>query len=411
MTRTTALFVILALSAAPLAVAQAEDPKALIEGALADHKAGRFAEAIAAYQRFLELQPRNIEIRSNLGAALAHEGRYQEAIDQYRQALAVDATRTAVRLNLALALYKAWEIAEAAQELEKVVAGQPDDKNARLLLADCYLRMGQFKKVVGALTILEPTAADDHAVAYLMGMALILDEQPARGQVLIDLILRAGDSAQARLLMGVTRLMALEPAAARDDFARAVELDPKLPSAHASLGQALMQLGDTDGAAQHFQKELEDNPNDYDANLYLGVILRQGQRYPEAMSRFRRALSVRPASSTARYQVGSLHLVLGEIEEARKVLETVVVEEPKFVEAHVSLATVYYRLRRKEDGDKERAIVKELGREIQAEQPGAKRDLGPAYRGDAMPAAPEGSAGTPDKTPAPPDKTPPPMDL
>jgi Tfp pilus assembly protein PilF len=407
-TRTTALFVILALSAAPLAVAQAEDPKALIEGALAHHKAGRFPEAIAAYQRFLEIQPGNVEIRSNLGAALSHEGRYAEAIDQYRQALAVDATRTAVRVNLALALYKAWEIAGAARELETVVAAQPDNKNARLLLADCYLRMGQFKKVVETLAILEPTAADDHAVAYLMGMALILDEQPARGQVLIDLILRTGDSAQARLLMGVTRLMAAEPAAARDDFARAVALDPMLPSAHASLGQALMQLGDTDGAAREFEKELEGNPNDYDANLYLGVILRQGQRYPEAMSRFRRALSVRPASSTARYQVGSLHLVLGEIEDARKVLETVVAEEPKFVEAHVSLATVYYRLKRKEDGDRERAIVKDLSREIQAEQPGAKPGLGPAYRGDAMPAAPDGPDKAPEKSP---DKTPPPMDL
>jgi tetratricopeptide (TPR) repeat protein len=401
-TRPTALFVILAFSAAPLAVAHSEDPKALIEGALADHKAGRFAEAIAGYQRFLELQPRSVEIRSNLGAALAHEGRYQEAIDQYRQALTLDPTRTAVRLNLALALYKAWEIAEAAQELEKVVAGQPDNKNARLLLADCYLRMGQFKKVVEALAVLEPTAADDHAVAYLMGMALILDEQPARGQVLIDLILRAGDSAQARLLMGVTRLMGLEPAAARDDFARAVELDPKLPSAHASLGQALMQLGDTDSAAQQFQKELEGNPNDYDANLYLGVILRQGQRYAEAMSRFRRALSVRPASSTARYQVGSLHLVMGDIEDARKVLETVVAEEPKFVEAHVSLATVYYRLKRREDGDRERAIAKDLTREMQAQQPGARPGLGPAYRGDAMPAAPEASPKAPEVPPSPP---------
>lgn len=407
MTRTI-LFLVLGVALAPLAVAQEADPKALIEGALADHKAGRFAEAIAGYQRFLELQPKSIEIRSNLGAALAHEGRYQEAIDQYRQALNLDATRTAVRLNLALALYKAWDIAEAAQELEKVVTAQPDTKNARLLLADCYLRMGQFKKVVETLAILEPTAADDHAVAYLMGMALILDEQPARGQVLIDLILRAGDSAQARLLMGVTRLMAAEPAAARDDFARAVALDPKLPSAHASLGQALMQLGDTDNAAQEFEKELEGNPNDYDANLYLGVILRQGQRYPEAMSRFRRALSVRPASSTARYQVGSLHLVMGEIEEARKVLETVVAEEPKFVEAHVSLATIYYRLKRKEDGDRERAIVKDLSREIQAEQPGAKPGLGPAYRGDSRPAAPEGAAKSPPETP---EKTPPPTDL
>jgi tetratricopeptide (TPR) repeat protein len=407
-TRTIPLLATLALSAAPAVFGQAAappaaDPRALVEAGLAHHKAGRFAEAIAAYQAFLELQPQAVEIRSNLGAALVHEGRYEDAIEQYRQALAVDPARTAVRHNLALALYKAFRIGEAAQELETVLARDPENKNARLLLADCHLRMGQFKKVQEVLAVLEPTADKDHAVAYLLGLALILDEQPARGQVLIDHILRAGDSAQARLLMGVTRLMALEPAAARDDFARAVALDPGLPSAHASLGQALMQLGDTDAAAREFEAELEGNPNDYDANLYLGVILRQRQLYPEAMARFRRALSVRPSSSTARYQVGSLHLVLGEIEEARKVLETVVAEEPRFVEAHVSLATVYYRLKRKEDGDRERQIVKDLSREIQAEQPGAKAGLGPAYRGDAMPAAPDATSKPPGETPPPQD--------
>ena len=34
--------------------------------------------------------------------------------------------------------------------------GPADNKNARLLLADCYLRMGQFKKVVEARGLLEP---------------------------------------------------------------------------------------------------------------------------------------------------------------------------------------------------------------------------------------------------------------
>jgi Tfp pilus assembly protein PilF len=385
------------------------DPKALVEAAMAHHKEGHFAEAIDEYQRFLEIQPQSVEIRSNLGAALAHEGRYEEAIAQYRLALARDATRTPVRLNLAMALYKAFEIAEAARELETVLGGQRENKTARLLLADCYLRMGQFKKVVSTLAPVEPTAAQDRAVAYLLGMALILDEQPARGQVLIDHILKDGESAEARLLMGVTRLMAMEPAAARDDFARAVELNPGLPSAHASLGQALMQLGDADRALAEFEKELEANPNDYDANLFGGVLLRQRQQYPEAMKRFERALSVRPGSATALYQVGSLHLVRGEIVEAQKALEAVVAAEPKFVEAHVSLATVYYRIKRKEDGDKERAIVKDLNREIQASQPGAKEELGPAYRGDPTPVGLAGPAQPPEddeeraaRVPAPP---------
>jgi tetratricopeptide (TPR) repeat protein len=382
------------------------DPRATVEAAVAHHRAGRLAEAITEYQRFLEIQPRNVEIRSNLGAALAQEGRYEEAIAQYRQALAIDAARTPVRLNLAMALYKAFAITEAARELEEVVAAQGDNQSARLLLADCHLRMGQFKKVVETLTPLEAGATQDRAVAYLLGMALILDEQPVRGQVFIDQILRDGESAEARLLMGVTRLMALEPAAARDDFARAVALNPRLPSAHGSLGQALMQLGDSDRAQGEFEKELEINSNDYDANLYLGVLLRQRQEYAEAMKRFRRALSVRPGSATALYQVGSLHLVLGEVEEALGALEAVVAAEPKFVEAHVSLATVYYRLKRKEDGDRERALVKELNREIQATQPGAKEGLGPAYRGDNTPAAPV-KQGSPESAPGTPEAVPP----
>jgi len=39
---------------------------------------------------------------------------------------------------------------------------------------------------------------------------------------------------------------------------------------------------------------------------------------------------------------------------------------PNFTEAHVSLATVYYREKRKEDGDRERAIVDRLTTEKQS---------------------------------------------
>jgi hypothetical protein len=38
----------------------------------------------------------------------------------------------------------------------------------------------------------------------------------------------------------------------------------------------------------------------------------------------------------------------------------------------VTLATIYYRLKRKEDGDRERAIVQKLNAEQQAKEPGAQ---------------------------------------
>jgi hypothetical protein len=53
-------------------------------------------------------------------------------------------------------------------------------------------------------------------------------------------------------------------------------------------------------------------------------------------------------------------------------LEALVAEHPAWLEPHVSLATVYYRLKRRADGDREREIVDRLTREAQARQPGAQ---------------------------------------
>ena len=55
-------------------------------------------------------------------------------------------------------------------------------------------------------------------------------------------------------------------------------------------------------------------------------------------------------------------------------LEGVAREFPEFSEARVLLASVYYRLGRKEDGDREKAAVLKLTAETQAKQPGAQNN-------------------------------------
>jgi predicted Zn-dependent protease len=104
----------------------------------------------------------------------------------------------------------------------------------------------------------------------------------------------------------------------------------------------------------------------------MGVIFKQDQRYDEARSSLDRALRVRPGDPGVRYQLATLDLAVGNLEQACAKLEALIKETPHFVEAHVSLATVYYRLKRKADGDRERAIVLKLNAESQATQPGAK---------------------------------------
>jgi tetratricopeptide (TPR) repeat protein len=366
-------FIFLALSIA--GVLRSQQPPAIEEvlrHAIELHQAGDVSAAIPEYRAYLKQVPGNAMARSNLGAALSRAGLYEEAIVEYKKALEAQPGNLPVRLNLALAYYKAAEISQAALELERVVAEQPANLQATLLLADCDLRLGENKKVIGLLSPLERQSPDDKAVIYLLGTALIRDEQPSRGQLLVDRILRDGDSAEARLLMGATKMTGQDFAGALEDFKKAVALNPRLPDVFSYYGMALASTGDTPGAAVAFRKELESNPNDYTANVQLGILMKQDQSYTEARHCFQRALGVRPGDAAVRYQLATLDLQEGRTEEARIQLEKLTAEIPQFVEAHVSLATVYYRLKRREDGDKERAIVLRLNAEKQAAEPGAK---------------------------------------
>src|SRR5205814_8901775 len=328
---------------------------------------------------FLEKYPDVPSVRSDLGAALAGAGRYEEAIAEYKRALQLKPLAQ-VRLNLALAYDKSAKLSLAVAELKKVREEMPGDLRPLMLEADCYLRLGENKKVIELLTPVHQTNGDGLAIAYMLGTALVRDNQAERGQVLIDRILRNGDSAEARLLLGTTKMMAGDYAGARNDLQRAVQLNPKLPDVYSNYGAALMLTGDTAAAVDAFRKELEANPNDFTSNLDLGALLRQDQKNKEALDHFERALRSRPGDPGARFQIASVHFAQGNIDQARAELEQLVKASPQFSEAHVTLATIYYRLKRKADGERERAIVQKLKAERQATGPGSQASVaaGPA---------------------------------
>ena len=349
---------------------RAPDIDPALRPALDLHKAGDLDAAIREYRAYLKKNPASVQARSNLGAVLASLGRYEQAIAEYQLALRKAPDNPGVRFNLGLALYKTDRFVEATTEFAAANALLPGNKQVMLLLGDSYLRQGENKRVIDLLDAPYTANTSDMAIGYLLGTALIRENQVDRGQQIVDRILGRGDSAEARLLIGTTKMMARDFAGALVDIAKAVELNPKLPSVHSYHGRALLQTGDPSAALVAFRKELEINPNDFDANLNIGALLRQEQSYEEARTYLEKALMLRPGNPAVRYQLGALDLAAGQTENARRGLEELIRAEPNFVEAHVTLATVYYRLKRKADGDRERAIVQKLNDEIQAQQPG-----------------------------------------
>ena len=337
--------------------------------------AGDFVKAAEAYESFLAQHPDNVEARSNLGVVLARLGRTDEAVSAYREALRLSPSQQAIRLNLGLALYKAARFDEAAAEFALVTSAQPLNLQARYLEADCQLRLGKPEAVIASLEPLAAARADDRVVAYLLGMAYLRTNQPQEGQVLVDRILRNGESAEARLLMGMAKRAVQDLAGGLADLEKAAALNPDLPGVHALYGQALLETGNRDRAVGELEAELQRDPTNFEANLLLGMLAKEDQAFDRARAHLARALAMRPGHLSVRFQLAAIHVSLGETEEARTLLEAIVREAPKFIEARVSLATVYYRLKLRDLGDRERALVDELNREAQARQPGAAASL------------------------------------
>jgi tetratricopeptide (TPR) repeat protein len=351
----------------------ASNPDALLQQAIALHQAGDWDGAIRAYREFLAVQPDSLQARSNLGAALARAGRYDDAIAEYHLGLQKNPDNPALLLNLGLAYYKSGRHAEAAERFERALSLAPQfQQQATLLLAVCYNTLGRYKDAVALLAPIEKDKSGDPGFDYVYGGALIGDGQEARGATVIQRILSRGDSAEAYLLRGTLELSAHERDGARKDLEKAVSLNPRLAGAHARLGELLLAQGESEAARSAFTQELALDPDEFTSNLNMGVLAKEDQAYAEGRRYLDRALKKRPKDPGVRYQIATVDLATGRFEPARESLELLVKESPEFAEAHATLATVYYRLNRRADGDRERAASQKLMDQRDAVQAGSR---------------------------------------
>ncbi len=119
---------------------------------------------------------------------------------------------------------------------------------------------------------------------------------------------------------------------------------------------ALAQLKyDTTAALASFETAARLSPPNPALFINYGDALLEAGRAEEAADRYRQALELAPRSSHARYGLARVALAGGDAEAARRQLETAAEQAPGHGEVHALLATVYFRL-----GDAERARRQEL---------------------------------------------------
>ena len=332
------------------------NPEQLFRDAVKAQQHGDDATAIRNYQELVRLRPDVPEVRANLGAVFAKAGHFDEAIEQYKAALAkID--NPALRMNLALAYYKKGSLSDATKLLEPL---QRTNRQAALLLADCYVRQNEYAKAIAVVNPLVKAQPSDLAAAYILGSALIRTNNKEAGLKLVEQVAKDGQNAEAYLLAGKTALQLNFFERANEHAQAAFQLNPKLPGLATLRGMVLPYMNDNDGAIKALKEALEADPNDFDANLNLGAVLHTERDDENARPYLEKALKLQPSSTLARYEMARVKRSEGKLEEAVKDLEQVIQEQPKWPQPPVELAALYFRLNRPKDGERERAVFDQL---------------------------------------------------
>lgn len=152
--------------------AAADNLKVIFAKALALHRAGRLAEAIALYRRVLLLRPDLPEPHNNLGVALAGVGRLAEAVAAYRRAIELNPNNAETHANIGHSLRDLGIYEASEQSFRRAIAIRPNNVEAHSGLGTVLMdldRPAEAEKSFRHAIALRP----DHAGAYNnLGLAL-----------------------------------------------------------------------------------------------------------------------------------------------------------------------------------------------------------------------------------------------
>ena len=159
--------VLAAAALLPIGLQPGDPPEQPVEQvlreAVADHDAGRLAEAVEGYEEVLERQPGNKIASYNLGLMAHRDGDLEEAAERYRDALRSDPSYVPALLNLAVLRLDEGDPAGAAELYRLAVAAEPDNADAHLRLGEALVAMGEVEEgrasIARALR-LDPAVAD-----------------------------------------------------------------------------------------------------------------------------------------------------------------------------------------------------------------------------------------------------------
>ena len=313
--------------------------KSLFAEGLAQHRAGRLADAEAIYRRVLAEQPDHFDCLHMLGVIFLQRKNPAGAIQQIDLALKRVPNDASALNNRGVALQELKQLENALASFECAISSRADYADAHSNRANILKALQRHE---------EALAGYAHAVALRPDL---VEAHSNRGDA-FNHLKRFGDA-----LASCDRALTLRPNFAdahchraialrglkRFDEAlsscdRALALRPDFAEAHCNRGNIMLDLHRFEEALENYDRALALRPDFAEAHSNRGSALQNLRRYEEALASCDRALALRPDFAEAHSNRGSALQELRRFDEALASFDRAAALWPNFAEAHSNAA-------------------------------------------------------------------------
>lgn len=324
-------------------------------------------KAIDAFEKAINLAPDRVNTRINLTAAYINRGTYfysqlkdfDKAASDYRNAIyllkydnnipnsaeavenlgiakanldnilkdtQISITKSS-RLKMARELRGEGKFRESLVEFYEALEGNQTDFPVYIAIGDVYSVLQNEKKAVNYYqkAIAYNTNNTDLRLKLARSLSNSGDTESALKEYDIALKNTKKEN-QAEVLQDL-----------EDLWIKKLQENPQNAEAHMNLGVVLQKKGDYEGALKEYQFAQAINPNDITTRLNLGTLYQANKNYTTAINAYDTILQVEPNNLLAHYYKGTALRDIGQLEDAVKEFQFILSKDSKNTQAKTAL--------------------------------------------------------------------------
>ena len=341
---------------------------------------GLYDEAIADFQRVLQLNPQNAEAYCEIGAVYRFKEKTDDALEAYLHALELPAsprTHGVAHVCLARLYHSQGKFADAENHGQHAVAMLPKNAEPFFRLADTYVQRGKLalaeRAYQQALTLdanLAPVYQGLGKIAFLQDKleeaaqyyqkALTIAPYHAETHYNLALVYRrlgqksVGGVSNSDTLQNLAEAKNLITSFQRvktyneqtNRYRRLLLEQPTALEPRMKLAEAHIEMGNSEEAIRAYQIATALYPNTLPLYHNLGGLYMQTGQLPEAIATFQRLIQLDDTDAETHLHLGWLHARQRKFTEAQTYLQTAIQRDKNLTPAYYGLAEVYAQQRK-----------------------------------------------------------------